>query len=130
MVSAIVAEATAYGVNIKGPDGRTIKVGRAALADKSAQRTHGINLDDADEEVERLGYVAGTWRWQEGYYKAVVVPADHPRFRKATPETASAEQNMRAFGNPEGRRFTSKELAARSRQVKLTGKVTGWEKLL
>jgi len=93
MVTATVAEATAYGVNIKGPGGQTVKVGRARLAD--ASRPHGINLDEADEEVERLGYVAGVWRWQDaGYYKAVVAP-----HRSAEPwQPKSGEAGARLAG--------------------------------
>jgi hypothetical protein len=97
MVTATVAEATAYGVNIKGPDGRTIAAGEARLADES--RPHGINLDDADIEVERLGYVAGVWRWQEGgYYKAVVAAP-----RRAEPwQSGTGEAGARFAGKRPG----------------------------
>jgi hypothetical protein len=73
MVTATVAEITAYGVNIKGPDGHTIKSRSANLRDPQA--SHGINLDEGDQIVEQLGYTPGTWRWVDngGFYKAVAM---------------------------------------------------------
>lgn len=105
MVSATVAEVTAYGVNIKGPGGHVIKTRRADLRDSSWE--HGINLDEGDELVEELGYLAGTWRWQGGFYKAVVLPEAQMRARwpKPPPEEPADVirlRNIHAIGHPEG----------------------------
>lgn len=73
MVTATTAEITRYGVNIKAPDGHTIRHRDANLRDPDAE--HGISLEEGDEIVEQLGYTPGTWRWVEagGFYKAVVM---------------------------------------------------------
>ena len=132
MVSATVVEATRYGVNVKDTSGRVIKVRRADLSDPAAP--HGINLDEAEDIAEQLGYITGTWRWNDaGFYKAVATSEEQYLARnppRPPPPPMTAEANMRVFGNEEGRRFTTKELNARSKQVRLTGSTRGWEKLL
>jgi len=93
MVSAVIAEATRSGVNIKRTDGTVIAVRRARLEDSSD--AHGINRDEADEIVEQAGYIAGVWRWQpEGYYKAVVAPAG-PQITEAEARDWQRRQNER-----------------------------------
>lgn len=107
MVTAITAAATDTRVTIS--DGiRQLAVYRAKGDElEGPPKTHGVNLDGADDAVEQLGYVAGVWRWQENgaYYKAVVAPARRyaPHEQGKTPEQIRAA-NMKAFGNPEGRR--------------------------
>jgi hypothetical protein len=133
MVTAWTAEATRYGVNVKNPQGQTVKVLRSPdLADPSQR--HGVNIDEVDYLLDNAGYVMGTMRWQEngGYYKAVVTTKE--AFARARPvrlpPAPTVESNMRAFGNPEGRRFTQAEMAARLEQVRATGNTRGWEKRL
>src|SRR5712664_5019858 len=102
MVTATTAEVTAYGVNIKGPGGQTIRARSANLRDPDWD--HGINLDEGDELVTELGYLAATYRWQDGgYYKAVVLPEAEMRARwpKPPPELAPDVlrlQNIHATG--------------------------------
>ena len=128
MVTATIAEISAGRIDIRGNQG-LVKSVRVNLADDDYE--HGINTDEADEALEKAGYVSGVLRWQGTYYKTVVVPLDHPRFASIKPAPPmTAEQNMRVFGNPEGRRWTERERRARADQVKATGKVTGWEKRL
>jgi hypothetical protein len=75
MVSATVAEATTTGVNIKRTNGQVVDTRRADLRDPADK--HGINTDEADELAESMGWLIGTWRWQDqgGFYKAVCTPA-------------------------------------------------------
>lgn len=105
MVTATIAEVTPYGVNIKGPDGRTIASRSANLRDSGWE--HGVNLDEGDEIVEQLGYLAGTFRWQGGFYKAVVLPEAKMRARRPKPPPPDPAdvvrlKNIHATGHPEG----------------------------
>ena len=133
MVTAWTAEADRYGVNVKNPQGQTVRVLRSPdLAD--ASQRHGVNADEIDHLLDNAGYVMGTLRWQENgsYYKAVITTKE--QFRRARPvrlpPPPTREANMRAFGNPEGRRLTDREMRARMEQVKATGNTRGWEKRL
>lgn len=114
MVSAMTAEATAYGVNIKNGAGQTIRVLNGNLADRS--RPHGINTDDAEELVERAGYVAGTWRWQGNHFKTVVVPRDHPRFTAARAQGEADEKRVRLEIARTGKRPSGKPLTPEMQQ--------------
>lgn len=106
MVTATIAEITAYGVNIKGPDGRTIASRSADLRDPRSE--HGVNLDEGDSIVEQLGYIPGSYRWQEQgrFYKAVALPEAQMKARwpKLPPEPADVVRlkNIHATGHPEG----------------------------
>lgn len=102
MVTATIAEVTRHGVNIKGPDGRTIAARSARLADPSYD-AHGINLDEGDEIVTQLGYLAGTWRWNGDHWKAVVLPEKQAVARRpGKPAAAMTYDDYRkTFGAPE-----------------------------
>jgi hypothetical protein len=80
MVSAYTAEVTSFQVLVKGPGGRVIAGELADMADEGD--AHGVSRDEADDWLERHGYLAGAFRWQPdgSYYKAVVTPvADYER---------------------------------------------------
>ncbi len=130
MVTAMTAEATATRVVIRNPGGSVAKTIRGDFYG----RDRGVDLSAVDVALDGSGYVQGTWRWQEGgsYWKAVVVPEDvfRQKYPPAPERRLTREENMRVFGNPEGRRWTEPERRARAAQVKATGKVTGWERRL
>lgn len=111
MVTATTAEITAYGVNIKGPDGRTIATRRDDLRDAGFE--HGINTDEGDDLVEQLGYLAGTWRWQPdgSYYKAVVIS-----------QGQSEERQRRRNGGRTDREIGRAAQGAVNLQIARTGK--------
>lgn len=132
MVTAWIAEISQYGVNVKDGSGRTVKVLRSGDLRDSSKR--GVNLDEGDYLLEKAGYVMGVARWNEDgkYYKAVIVPEGvfRQKYPVRLPPAPTVESNMRAFGNPEGRRFTAAESRARLEQVRATGNTRGWEKRL
>jgi hypothetical protein len=99
MVTAMTAEVTRAGVNVKNGQGATVKVIRADLREDSPR---GVNLDVGNDLLEEAGYIAGTWRWAGDHYRAVVAPeAVFPR-RRLGP--AYSDESMAEWRrSPEGR---------------------------
>lgn len=101
MVTAWTAEIHQGSVDVKNGAGQTVRVLRGNLRDGSAR---GINLDEADELLEKAGFVMGRPIWQGGWYKAVVVPEE--AFRRRAP--AYSDESMAAWrASPEGRRHAA-----------------------
>ena len=83
MVTAWMAEVTTFEVVVRDPAGRVAASGRGDFEDESDP--HGVNRDEADEWLEKHGFLVSSFRWQEHghYYRAVVVPEEKFREREA-----------------------------------------------
>ena len=118
MVTATVAEVTDTRITVIG-GGRQVAVYRAKGDElEGGPKTHGINLEEADHQLERMGWVAGTFRWQEsgGYYKTVVVSRNHPRFAAAREQGEANERAVRLEIARTGRRPSGKPLTPEMRR--------------
>jgi hypothetical protein len=105
MVAAWTAEASRHSVDVKNPQGQTVRVLRSPyLADPAA--SHGVNLDAADQLLEEAGYVAGHFRWNGDHYKAVV--ASEAAYRARAPRPVYSDESMAAWrASPEGLRHAA-----------------------
>jgi hypothetical protein len=83
MVSAWMAEVTTHEIVVKNPAGSVVSSKRLDLVDEGD--AHGVDRDTADAELESMGYLVSSFRWQEHghYYRAVVVPEEKFREREA-----------------------------------------------
>ena len=83
MVSAWMAEVTTFEVVVKNPAGQVVATGRGDFEDESDP--HGVSQDEADEWLEKHGYVVSKFRWvpDGSYYRAVVLPEERFREREA-----------------------------------------------
>jgi len=84
MVTAWMAEVTTFEVVVKNPAGKVVAVKRGDFSDDDDP--HGVNRDVADDELEKLGFLVGIFRWQAhgSYYRAVVTPVSAYEARRGT----------------------------------------------
>ena len=83
MVSAWIAEITSFEITVIAPDKSVRLSSRLDLIDEGDP--HGVDLDEADDWLERHGYLMKPARWQEhgSFYKSVLITVEDYRRREA-----------------------------------------------
>jgi hypothetical protein len=78
-----MAEVTTHELVVKNPAGHVVATRRGDFEDEDDP--HGVNRDEADDQLERLGYLVGVFRWQShgSYYRAVVTPVEAYKAQEA-----------------------------------------------